>query len=148
MANEFIVKNGLISQGNVQFDSNLNVTGQIDGGSSTILTLAADDFEVSGSIKKTGSVTVSTTSADTSNVSILKVSGTTNPESFNLADGISGQRLTIYGSAGTFGRTTISPISSSGWSSFEITSIGDCVDLIYDSTAGWIVTGNRGGAIL
>ena len=148
MANEFVVKNGLISQGNVQVDSDLNVTGQIDAGSGTILTLGVDDFEISGYIKKTGSVTVSTTSASTEGVSILKVTGTGSPESFNLADGLDGQRLTVYSSGGTFGRTTISPISSSGWSSFEITAIGDCIDLIYDSTAGWIVTGNRGGTIL
>lgn len=139
MANEFVIKNGFISNGGSEVNGNFRVEGFVSSTQGSIL---------GGYIRNSNSVTVTTTSADTSNVSILKVSGTTNPESFNLADGISGQRLTIYGSAGTFGRTTISPISSSGWSSFEITAIGDCVDLIYDSTAGWIVTGNRGGTIL
>ena len=116
------------------------------------------DFSVKGSVSSTqgsilggyirnlDSVTVSTTSADTSNVSVLKVSGTTNPESFNLADGISGQRLIIYGIGG-FGRTTVNAVTGAGWSSFELTAVGHLLDLIYDSSLGWVIIGNRGGSI-
>jgi hypothetical protein len=120
MSNELVVRNGLITNG----DSNLN-----------------------GLIKNTGFVNVSSASANTENVSVMKVSGTGGAESWQLDDGVDGQRLTVYSSGGTFGRTTIRPISSSGWSSFEITAVGDCIELIYDSSAGWIITGNRNGAI-
>lgn len=120
MSNELVIRNGLITKG----DSNL-----------------------SGLIKNTGFVNVSSASADTSNVSIMKVSGTGGAESWQLADGIDGQRLTMYCNNFPGGRVTISPVSSSGWSAFEITAIGDCIDLIYDSTAGWVITGNRNGAI-
>ena len=102
----------------------------------------------SGLLKKTGIVNVSSASADTSNASIMKVSGTGGVESWQLADGIDGQRLTMYCNNFPGGsRVTISPVSSSGWSAFEITAIGDCIDLIYDSTAGWVITGSRNGAI-
>ena len=120
MSNELVIRNGLITKG----DSNL-----------------------SGLIKNTGFVNVSSASADTSNVSIMKVSGTGGAESWQLADGIDGQRLTMYCNNFPGGRVTISPVSSSGWSAFEITAIGDCIDLIYDSTAGWVITGNRNGTI-
>ena len=120
MANELIIKNGLIINGETDF---------------------------SGLIKKTGLVNVSSTSADTSNVSIMKVSSTGSAENWQLADGIDGQRLTIYSNNFSAGRITIIPVSSSGWSAFEISSVGDCIDLIYDSTAGWVITGNRNGLI-
>jgi hypothetical protein len=120
MANELVVKNGLIING----DSNLN-----------------------GLIKNTGFVNVSSASANTENVSVMKVSGTGGVESWQLDDGVGGQRLTLYCNNFPGGRTTISPVSSSGWSSFEITAVGDCIELIYDSSAGWIITGNRNGSI-
>lgn len=120
MANELIIKNGLIINGETDF---------------------------SGLVKKTGIINVSSTSADTSNVSIMRVSGTGSAESWQLADGIDGQRLTMYCNNFPGGRTTITPVSSSGWSAFEITAIGDSIDLIYDSIAGWVITGNRNGSI-
>ena len=132
MANELIIKNGFISKENSQIEGGLTSTG---------------DSNFSGLLKKTGIVNVSSASADTSNVSIMRVSGTGGVENWQLADGINGQRLTIYCNNFPGGRVTISPVSSSGWSAFEITAIGDCIDLIYDSTAGWVITGNRNGAI-
>jgi len=120
MANELVIRNGLVTKG----DSNL-----------------------SGSIKNTGFVSVSSASANTENVSVMKVSGTGGVENWQLADGVSGQRLTIYCNNFPGGRVTITPVSSSGWVSFEIASIGDCIELIYDSSAGWIITGNRNGTI-
>ncbi len=132
MANELIIKNGFISE----------ERGRIDGG----LT-ANGDSTFGGLLKKTGFVNVSTTSADTSNVSVMKVTTTGSPENWQLDDGIDGQRLTIYCPNFPSGRTTITPVSSSGWSSFQINALGDCIDLIYDSVAGWIVTGNRNGVI-
>jgi hypothetical protein len=120
MANELVVRNGLITNG----DSNLN-----------------------GLIKNTGFVNVSSASANTENVSVMKVSGTGGVESWQLDDGVSGQRLTLYCNNFSGGRITISPVSSSGWSAFEITAVGDCIELIYDSSAGWIITGNRNGSI-
>ena len=132
MANEFVIKNGLISNGDCTIEGGLTSTG---------------DSNFSGLLKKTGIVNVSSASADTSNVSIMRVSGTGGAENWQLADGINGQRLTIYCNNFPGGRVTISPVSSSGWSAFEIGAVGDCIDLIYDSTTGWVITGNRNGAI-
>ena len=137
MANEFVIKNGFISNGGSQVNGDFSVKGSVSSTKGSIL---------GGYIRNLDAVTVSTTSADTSNVSILKVNGTGNPESFNLADGISGQRLTIYG-VGTFGRTTVNAVTGAGWSSFELNAIGNSLDLIYDSSVGWVIIGNRGGTI-
>jgi len=137
MANEFVIKNGLISNGDSQVNGDFSVKGSVSSTQGSIL---------GGYIRNLDAVTVSTTSADTSNVSVLKVNGTGNPESFNLADGISGQRLTIYG-VGTFGRTTVNAVTGAGWSSFELNAVGDSLDLIYDSSVGWVIIGNRGGII-
>lgn len=137
MANEFIIKNGFISNGGSQVNGDFSVKGSVSSTQASLL---------GGYIRNLDSVTVSTTSADTSNVSVLKVNGTGNPESFNLADGISGQRLTIYG-VGTFGRTTVNAVTGAGWSSFELTAVGNSLDLIYDSSVGWVIIGNRGGTI-
>lgn len=132
MANEFIIKNGFISKGGGQIEGELTSAG---------------DSNFSGLIKNTGFVNVSSTSADTSNVSIMKVTSTGGVTNWQLADGIDGQRLTIYCNNFPGGRTNISPVSSSGWSAFEINAIGDCIDLIYDSAGGWIITGSRNGVI-
>ena len=137
MANEFVIKNGFISKGDGNIIGDISVKGSVSSTQGSIL---------GGYIRNLDSVTVSTTSADTSNVSVLKVSGTTNPESFNLADGISGQRLIIYG-IGSFGRTTVNAVTGAGWSSFELTAVGHLLDLIYDSSLGWVIIGNRGGSI-
>ena len=140
MANEFVIKNGFISKGDGNIIGDISVKGSVSSTQGSIL---------GGYIRNLDSVTVSTTSADTSNVSVLKVSGTTNSESFNLADGISGQRLIIYGigSIGSFGRTTVNAVTGAGWSSFELSSVGHLLDLIYDSSLGWVIIGNRGGSI-
>ncbi len=137
MANEFVIKNGLISNGDSQINGDFSVKGSVSSTQGSIL---------GGYIRNLDAVTVSTTSADTSNVSVLKVNGTGNPESFNLADGISGQRLTIYG-VGTFGRTTVNAVTGAGWRSFELNAVGNSLDLIYDSSVGWVIIGNRGGTI-
>ena len=137
MANEFVIKNGLISNGDSQVNGDFSVKGSVSSTQGSIL---------GGYIRNLDAVTVSTTSADTSNVSVLKVNGTGNPESFNLADGISGQRLTIYG-VGTFGRTTVNAVTGAGWSSFELSAVGNSLDLIYDTSVGWVILGNRGGTI-
>lgn len=137
MANEFVIKNGLISNGDSQVNGDFSVKGSVSSTQGSIL---------GGYIRNLDAVTVSTTSADTSNVSVLKVNGTGNPESFNLSDGISGQRLTIYG-VGTFGRTTVNAVTGAGWSSFELSAVGNSLDLIYDTSVGWVILGNRGGTI-
>ena len=137
MANEFVIKNGLISNGDSQVNGDFSVKGSVSSTQGSIL---------GGYIRNLDAVTVSTTSADTSNVSVLKVNGTGNPESFNLADGISGQRLTIYG-VGEINRTTVNAVTGAGWSSFELSAVGNSLDLIYDTSVGWVILGNRGGTI-
>ena len=132
MANELIIKNGFISKENSQIEGGLTSTG---------------DSNFSGLIKNTGFVNVSSASANTENVSVMKVSGTGGVENWQLDNGIDGQRLTLYCDTFPGGRITITPVSSSGWAAFEITSAGDCIELIYDSTAGWVITGNRNGVI-
>ena len=137
MANEFVIKNGLISNGDSQVNGDFSVKGSVSSTQGSIL---------GGYIRNLDAVTVTTASADTSNVSVLKVNGTGVAESFNLADGISGQRLTIYG-VGTFDRTTVNAVTGAGWSSFELNAVGNSLDLIYDSSVGWVIIGNRGGTI-
>jgi len=134
MANEFVIKNGFISKGDGQLENNLNVNGNFEGG---------------GSFKKTGFVAVSTTSASTENASIMKVDATGGDSTFNLDDGVDGQRLTIYVRQGT-DRVTITPVSSAGWVDWLCGGDGgqgQSLDLIYDNFAGWVILGNRGGII-
>ena len=134
MANEFVIKNGFISKGDGQLENNLNVNGNFEGG---------------GSFKKTGFVAVSTTSASTENASIMKVDATGGDSTFNLDDGVDGQRLTIYVRQGT-DRVSITPVSSSDWVEWQCGGVGgqgQSLDLIYDNLAGWVILGNRGGTI-
>jgi len=134
MANEFVIKNGFISKGDGQIENNLNINGNFEGG---------------GSFKKTGFVAVSTTSASTENASIMKVDATGGDSTFNLDDGVDGQRLTIYVRQGT-DRVTITPVSSAGWVDWLCGGDGgqgQSLDLIYDNFAGWVILGNRGGII-
>jgi len=135
MANEFVIKNGFISKGDGQVDNNLNVNG---------------NFEQGGSFKKTGFVAVSTTSASTENASIMKVDATGGDSSFNLGDGVDGQRLTIYVRQSSGSRITITPVSSSDWVGWQCggdSGQGQSLDLIYDDFAGWVILSNRGGTI-
>ena len=142
MANEFVIKNGFISNGVSQVNGDFNVKGSVSSTQGSIL---------GGYIRNLDSVAVTpstgTTSADTSNISVLKIEKSGNA-SFTIPDGISGQRLTIYCSSGASGRVAIQPTTSLGWSSFEITEIGECIDLIYDSSGGWVVTGSFGGTFI
>ena len=134
MANEFVIKNGFISKGDGQIENNLNINGNFEGG---------------GSFKKTGFVAVSTTSASTENASIMKVDASGGDSTFNLDDGVDGQRLTIYVRQGT-DRVTITPVSSSDWVGWQCggaSGQGQSLDLIYDDFAGWVILGNRGGTI-
>ena len=134
MANEFVIKNGFISKGDGQIENNLNINGNFEGG---------------GSFKKTGFVAVSTTSASTENASIMKVDATGGDSTFNLDDGVDGQRLTIYVRQGT-DRINITPVSSSDWVEWQCGGLngqGQSLDLIYDNFAGWVILGNRGGTI-
>jgi len=148
MANEFVIKNGLISNGDGQIDNNLNVTGQIDATSGLILNLGTDDFDSGGIDKKTGiSNTTSNTSPVITNVSILRVSGSGGTDTPAIPNGVSGQRLTLYCVSFPGGRITYSPLTGAGWSSFEMTARGDCIDLIYDASFGWVVLGNFGGTL-
>jgi len=122
MANELIIKNGLIINGETDF---------------------------SGLVKKTGApVITASTNPDITNLSVLKVSGSGENDTPTLSNGVDGQRLTMYlltlnGS----GRITWTPTTSTGWSTFIMNTNGDTLDLIYDNTLGWLITGNRGGAI-
>lgn len=132
MANEFVIKNGFISKGDGQIENNLNINGNFEGG---------------GSFKKTGFVAVSTTSASTENASIMKVDATGGDSTFNLDDGVDGQRLTIYVRQGT-DRVNITPVSSSDWVDWQCgggSGQGQSLDLIYDNFTGWVILGNRGG---
>ena len=127
MANEFVIKNGFISNG----------SGQVTG-----------DFELDGLIKTTGiSNTTASQNPVITNVSILRVTGSGGTDTPTIPNGVSGQRLTLYCVNIPGGRITYSPLTGAGWSSFEISAIGDSIDLIYDSSFGWVILGNRGGTI-
>ncbi len=133
MANEFVIKNGFISKGDGQIENNLNVNGE---------------FESSGLIKNTGINNVSSNQSPViTNVSILRVSGSGGTDTPTIPDGVSGQRLTLYCVNIPGGRITYNALSMAGWTSFEMGAIGDCLDLIYDSTIGWVVLGSFGGTL-
>ena len=139
MANEFVIKNGFISKGDGQIENNLQVDNNIN---------VNGDFESGGLIKNTGINNVSSnTSPVITNVSILRVSGSGGSDTPTIPDGVSGQRLTLYCVNIPGGRITYNALSMAGWTSFEMGAIGDCLDLIYDSTIGWVVLGSFGGTL-
>ena len=152
MANEFVIKNGLISNGDGQIDNNLNVTGQIDATSGLILNLGTDDFDSGGIDKKTGAQTLSINPDRISpfGLSIIKIQNDGLPYTASLLDGVSGQRLTIYvvaeGSPAS-GATAIQPSSSAGYTTISLGDIGESVDLIYDNSFGWVITSSKGVTI-
>ena len=152
MANEFIIKNGFTSKGDGQMDNNLNVTGQIDATSGVVLTLGTDDFDSGGIDKKTGTQTLSINPVTISpfGSSIIKIQNDGLPYTASLLDGVSGQRLTIYvvaeGSPAA-GATAIQPSSSAGYTTISLGDIGESVDLIYDNSFGWVITGSKGVTI-
>jgi hypothetical protein len=148
MANEFIIKNGFTSKGDGQIENNLNVTGRIDATSGVVLTLKTDDFNSAGIDKKTGiSNVASNQSTVITNVSILRVSGSGGTDTPTIPDGVSGQRLTLYCVSFSGGSITYNALSMAGWTSFEMGAAGDCIDLLYDSTTGWVVLGSFGGTL-
>jgi hypothetical protein len=85
-------------------------------------------------------------------VSIVKITNDGTAYSPTLGPGTDGQRVIFCvvaaGSpaAGGHGITT-SGAGSAGWTTITLGPIGDSVELLYDSTVGWIVVGSYGATI-
>ena len=122
-----------------------NITGTTND------TVYVPNFVTNGIVQKLGVITLpagSTLIPEFS--SIVKVQNNGTAVTATLSNGTSGQRLTIYvlsaGSPAT-GTTDIQPTTSAGFTSAIIGSVGDSIDLIYDDTVGWVITGSYGATI-
>lgn len=120
MANEFIVKNGLISKSVVEVEGSLVTKNEIHNNGTSSLT---------GS----GTITVSGVS-----IVVLRITGTDN---VTLPNGNNGQKITIYVNDNTGVNTTIGG-SFVGYTNVKLTAIGESVQLLY-SASGWIVIGGN-----
>ena len=130
MANEFIIKNGFISKGD----------GQVEGDTSLMGILEVNgEFREKGSTPLTGSGTI-TVSGGTSIVN-LRISGT---DSVTLPNGNDGQKLTIYVQQNNGIDTTITPTTLLGATSINMNVVGESVQLLYQTTVGWVIIGGNG----
>lgn len=68
-------------------------------------------------------------------------------EALTLADGVSGQVLTVSLVTDGGGDGTLTPSTSTGWATVVFADAGDTVTLEYiDDTVGWIILGAFGAA--
>lgn len=68
-------------------------------------------------------------------------------EALTLADGVSGQVLTVSLVTDGGGAGTLTPSTSTGWATVVFADAGDTVTLEYiDDTVGWIILGAFGAA--
>ena len=123
MANEFIVKNGLISKSVVEVEGSLVTKNEIHNNGTSSLT-------------GNGTITVS-------GVSIVSLR-ITSIDAVTLPNGNDGQKLTIYitGNSGT--DTTITPTTLLGATSITMNAVGDSVHLLYQTSVGWVIIGGNG----
>ena len=127
MANEFIIKNGLISKGDVEVEGLLKVNGEL---------------------KETGVVSTNgTTTPNIDGVSIWKINANGLAVPTILPDGTNGQRLTIYIETLVTAGNDITPNNSLGWVEAELSAVGHSLDLLYSSSAGWIIIDSFGATI-
>ena len=122
-----------------------NLTGDRDN------TVYVPNFATNGIVQKLGVTTLPAGSTVIpSSSSIVKVQNNGTAVTATLSNGTPGQRLTIYvlsaGSPAT-GSTDIQPTTSAGFTSAIIGPVGESIDLIYDDTVGWVITGSYGATI-
>lgn len=68
-------------------------------------------------------------------------------EALTLADGTPGQELHIYCGTAGGGTATLTPATSTGWSTIAFSVLGDQARLRYvDDTIGWVVLGTAGNS--
>lgn len=146
MANQFIINGGFKSK---------NGDCRVDDGRTTVQKLSVDgtcDFkegiDFRNSIIRTGVVnTTDSVTPNIDNVSVWKI--TTNgagPYVANISNSLNdGQILTIVG-VNITDPITLTPNTSS-YTSFRLTANGDSVNLLWDSSVGWIVIGSYGTQI-
>jgi hypothetical protein len=123
MANEFIVKNGLISKSVVEVEGSLVTKNEIHNNGTSSLT---------GS----GTITVSGAS-----IVVLRITGI---DAVTLPNGNNGQKLTIYIQQNTGTDTTITPTTLLGATSITMNAAGDSVHLLYQTSVGWVIIGGNG----
>ena len=75
-----------------------------------------------------------------------KVTTTGVNDALTLADGVDGQikRIVHDVDGGSF---ILTPTTKTGWSTFTSTVVGESISLVFVTTRGWMVVGNRLGVI-
>jgi len=135
----------------VQNASSSNVAIQTNQGDNLFnATSGTTDFQ--GGLARTGSSTIpaGTTTLTPGEFSVMKIQNNGTAVSATLANGVDGQRLTIYVlSAGspTLGSTAISPTTAAGYTSITLSKPGESVDLLYDNSIGWVIVGSYDATI-
>lgn len=131
----------------VQNAATSNIAIQTLDGDNELNTVSGHtDFQ--GGILKTGALTeaAGSTLIAPGDQSIVKLQNNGTAVTATLANGVAGQRLTIYvlsaGSPGT-GSTAVTPTTAAGYTSITLAQVGDSVDLIYDTTIGWVIIGSN-----
>jgi hypothetical protein len=114
---------------------------------------SSNTLNIGGELNQTGVVTTSGTNTPTiTGKSLWKVATTGVADSTTLPNGVSGQRLSIYCyliATPAAGTVQITPTTSPGnYSSFTLDDTGESVDLIYDTTIGWVILGSSPNVII
>ena len=93
---------------------------------------------------KSGSTTVATAALVIPVTHRFVDKATGGVEALTLANGVPGQRLTVYMSADA-GDGTLTPATSSGFSTIVFADVGDNATVEYvDDTVGWVIVGTAG----
>jgi hypothetical protein len=95
-------------------------------------------------LMKSGSTTVATAALVIPVTHRFVDKATGGVEALTLANGVPGQRLTVYMSADA-GDGTLTPATSSGFSTIVFADVGDNATVEYvDDTVGWVIVGTAG----
>lgn len=75
-----------------------------------------------------------------------KITTTGAGNAITLADGVDGQHKYVLHDVDG-GSFVLTPTTKTGWTDFTSTAAGESIHLLFVTTRGWIVVGNRGGTI-
>ena len=152
-----------LETGDIIFSGDINGSGGLFiSGSSTLgdaltdtITIeghitASGNLDIGGELIQTGVVTTSGGSAPTiTGKSVWRIATDGTAAGATLADGTVGQRLTVYCyDHSSVGSVTVTPSTSpSNYSTILFNENGESIDLIFDTSKGWIIIGTYGATI-
>jgi hypothetical protein len=134
---------GYVGIGTTNPQSKLQISGTV----STTDLIVDNKATLDGAIVTTGIVsTTGMTSPSITGSSVWRVKFSSSPGvGVTLPNGVNGQRLTVCCYDDSLGGSVIvTPTTAANFTSFNLTTMGQSVDLIYDSTIGWVIIGTRG----